>query len=147
MAVVKKNNKNNSRRGLELNSMIAKKNALVIQNEKEFDRVVKKVEMLMNKGSMHISEEEFAEIRRLSLAAQEYENNKYTIDPPKTLEGIIEWIMYQQRLKQKDMASALGISDTKLSMVMCGKQKPDVVLLKSLHEKYGVNAEILLSVV
>jgi HTH-type transcriptional regulator/antitoxin HigA len=120
---------------------------LVIRNEKQFDTTVKRVELLMNKGSLNLTADELTEIRRLSLSAQEYENNKYTIDPPQTLEGIIEWVMYQQRLKQKDMAKELGVSDTKLSLIMNGRQKPDVQVLKSLHDKYGVNAETLLRAV
>jgi len=147
MSVAKKSTRNNFPKGAKEKTLIAGKDILVIKNERQFDKVVKRVELLMNKGSMHISKEEFEEIRTLSLAAQEYENNKYTIDPPETLEGIIEWVMYQQRLNQKDMARELCISDTKLSLVMRGKQKPDISILKSLHDKYGVNAETLLKAV
>jgi HTH-type transcriptional regulator/antitoxin HigA len=122
-------------------------NNLLIKNEDQFDSAVERVEMLMNKGSLNLTADELSEIRSLSLAAQEYENNKYDIEPPQTLDGIIEWIMYQKRLKQKDMAKELGVSDTKLSLIMNGKQKPDVQTLKSLHDKFGVNAETLLRAV
>jgi HTH-type transcriptional regulator / antitoxin HigA len=121
--------------------------SLLIKNERQFDAAVERIEFLMNKGSLHLSGDELTEIRSLSLAAQEYESNKYTIDPPQSLEGIIEGIMYQRRLKQKELAKELGVSDAKLSLIMNGRQKPDVRMLKSLHDKYGINAETLLKAV
>jgi len=51
----------------------------LIKNEKQFDATVKRVELLMNKGSLNLTANELIEIRSLSLAAQEHENNKYTL--------------------------------------------------------------------
>lgn len=98
----------------------------------------------MAKGSENVSGEELAEIRAFALAAQDYEQKKYVIAAPKTLNGMIEMRMYEMRLKQKDLAKKLNISGAKLSLIMNGKQKPDVDFLKAIHTELKVDAEFIL---
>lgn len=116
-------------------------------NDKDYKGVMTQIEHLMAKGSNKVSKSELSEIRKLSLAAQQYERNKYEIDPPTTLAGIIEMKMYDLRLKQKDVARKLNVSDAKLSLILKGKQKPDIEFLKAVHKELHVNAELLLNAV
>ena len=44
----------------------------------------------------------------------------------------------------KDLARKLNISDAKLSLIMNGKQKPDVDFLKAVHTQLHVDAEFIL---
>ncbi len=60
-----------------------------------------RIDKLMSKGSENVSKAELAEIRKLALEAQHYEQGKFTIAAPTTLAGIIEMKMYEMRLKQK----------------------------------------------
>ena len=106
-----------------------------------------KIEHLLTKNSSGPSETEKNELRRLAIAVQEYEQKKYIIDPPSTLEDIIEMKMFELKLKQKELAKKLNISDTKLSMIMSGKQKPDVPFLKAIHQKLNISGDLLLKVV
>ena len=55
--------------------------------------------------------------------------------------------MYEMKLKQKDLARKLKVSDTKLSLVMSGKQKPDVNFLKAVNQQLNVNGDFLLKVI
>ncbi len=55
--------------------------------------------------------------------------------------------MYDMRLKQKELAKKLNVSDAKLSLIMNGKQKPDIGFLKAVHKELDVNAELLLNVI
>jgi len=98
----------------------------------------------MAKGSEIVSKEELAEIRNLALAAQNYEQQKYVIAAPSTLNGMIEMRMYEMRLKQHDLAKKLNISDAKLSLIMNGKQRPDVDFLKAVYTELNVDAEFIL---
>jgi HTH-type transcriptional regulator/antitoxin HigA len=122
-------------------------NAMVkkITNEADYKSVMAKINKLMSKGSEKASKSELAEIRKLALEAQHYEQAKFTIDPPTTLAGIIEMKMFEMRLKQKDVARKLKISDTKLSLIMNGKQKPDIDFLKAVHKQLHVNGDFLLN--
>ena len=111
-----------------------------------YGNVMSRIDKLMSKGSANVSRTEMAEIRKLALAAQQYEQSKFPIKSPTTLAGIIEMRMYEMKLKQKDLARKLKVSDAKLSLIMNGKQKPDVDFLKAVHKQLNVNGDFLLSV-
>ena len=115
-----------------------------ITNDADYDSVMAKIDSLMAKGSQKVSKEELEYIRSLSLSAQAYEQEKYVLDAPTTLTGMIEMRMFELRLKQKDLAEKLNISNAKLSLIMNGKQKPDVDFLKAVHRQLQVDAEFLL---
>lgn len=118
-----------------------------IENNADYKSVMQKIDSLMVKGSKNVSKAELDEIRKLALLAEKYEKSKYTIDAPTTLAGIIEMKMYEMRLKQKDLAHKLHVSDTKLSLIISGKQKPDVDFLKAIYNELHVDADLLLKVV
>jgi HTH-type transcriptional regulator/antitoxin HigA len=118
-----------------------------IANASDYKNVMAKIDSLMAKGSGNVTKSELAEIRRLAVSAQGYEQNKFVIEVPTTLAGIIEMKMYEMKLKQKDLARKLKVSDTKLSLVMSGKQKPDVNFLKAVNQQLNVNGDFLLKVI
>jgi HTH-type transcriptional regulator/antitoxin HigA len=115
-----------------------------INDDSDYDAVMEKIDGLMAKGSAHVSREELEEIKQLALAAQGYEHQKYTVSPPKTLVGMIEMRMYEMRLKQKNLAQKLNVSDAKLSLIMNGKQKPDINFLKAIYTELNVDADFIL---
>jgi HTH-type transcriptional regulator/antitoxin HigA len=115
-----------------------------IENEREYNATMKKIDALMKKGEKNLTDKEAKEIRTLALAAQAYEKSIYTIPAPKTFEGLIELKMYERRLKQKELAKLLGIGEPKLSQIMRRKRKPDLAFLKAAHEHLGIDGNILL---
>jgi len=115
-----------------------------ITRDSDYKEIMKRVDSLMAKGSERASKKELTEIRELALSLQDYEQKKYVIDQPSTLAGMIEMRMYEMRLKQKDLAKKLKISDAKLSLIMNGKQKPDIEFLKAVHSELNVDAEFIL---
>ncbi len=115
-----------------------------IKSYAEYNSVVAKIDALMKKGSESVSAEELDEIKRLAITIQSYEQKKYVIDLPTTLVGMIEMKMYEFKLKQKDLAKQLNISTAKLSLIMNGKQKPDIAFLKSVHSQLNIDASFLL---
>ena len=44
-------------------------------------------------------------------------------------------------------ARLLGVSEAKFSLIMKGKQKPDVYFIKAVHEKLEVDANTLLKAI
>ena len=112
--------------------------------EKEYDAIMLDIDKLMKKGEKNLSEMEFIELRELALLAQGYEKSVYSIPPPRTLEGMVELRMYEMKLKQKDLAKTLNISDAKLSLILAGKQKPDVPFIKAVYEHLKVPADFIL---
>jgi HTH-type transcriptional regulator/antitoxin HigA len=115
-----------------------------INNEAGYDQVMAKIDFLMSKGSDKVTKEELAEIRSLAQIAQSYEQSVYVIDAPKSLVGMIEMKRFEMKLKQKELAQKLKVSDAKLSLIMNGKQKPDIDFLKAVHSELQIDADFIL---
>ena len=119
----------------------------IIRDEDGHNKGMAEIDELIEVGNDNIRNEDITRYSTLAKAAQSYEQKVYTIDPPQTLEGLLEWKMYELKLKQKGLAKKLHVSDAKLSLIMSGKQKPDTSLLKSIHKELGIDGNILLNVV
>jgi HTH-type transcriptional regulator / antitoxin HigA len=115
-----------------------------IENEKDYNATMKKIDALMKKGESKLTKKEAEELGILALAAQAYEKSIYIIPAPKTLEGLIELKMYERKLKQKELATLLGVGEPKLSQIMSKKRKPDVAFLKAAHKLLGIDGNVLL---
>lgn len=85
--------------------------------------------------------EEYTEIVR------QYEAQNITIPMPDTISGLLQLKMYENQLKQKDLAKLLETSNTQLSEIMHEKRKPTLNFLKSVNQKLGVDGNLLLQMV
>lgn len=54
-----------------------------IENEKNYDATMEKIDALMKKGEHNLTNEEATQLRKLALAAQAYEKSIYTIPAPR----------------------------------------------------------------
>ena len=124
-----------------------KKKVNDILSDEEYNAVMQQIDALMGKGSTHLTKREMATVRKLAMKAQAYEQKTFVVDPPTTLAGIIEMRMFDLRLKQTQLAKKLHISDAKLSLIMSGKQRPDVAFLKTVHKELNIDANLLLEAV
>jgi len=116
-----------------------------IRTKVQYKKLMDEILMLMNKGEASLSKKEAEKLRTMALAAQSYEKAIYAIPPPSTLEGMIELKMYERKLKQKELAKLMGLSEPKLSQILTGKRAPDVAFLKAAHQKLGIDAAFLLN--
>jgi HTH-type transcriptional regulator/antitoxin HigA len=73
-----------------------------------------------------------------------YEDEHFVIPLPETLQGMIELKMFENKLKQKELAKLLKTSDTQLSEIMHKKRKPSVAFLKAVHQFLGIDGNVLL---
>jgi HTH-type transcriptional regulator/antitoxin HigA len=118
--------------------------ASVSLTEPEYKACMQRIEKLMLKGSEHLGENELSELRTLSLLAQGYEQQHSALELPTTFAGILERKMYEMKLKQGELARRLNVSPAKLSLVISGKQKPDVALVKAAYEELQLDGNLLL---
>jgi HTH-type transcriptional regulator/antitoxin HigA len=116
----------------------------VITSDKAYQATMEKIDGLMKIGEAKLKPAQAAELRLLALAAQAYEKSMYIIPAPKTLQGLIEFKMYERKLKQKELAQLLDIAESKLSQILTGKRKPDVSFLKAAHEQLEIDGTVLL---
>ena len=108
---------------------------------------MKEVDALMKKGEENLSQKEVERLRILAEAAENYEHTHEPLPIPSSLPDMIRMKMFQLRLKQHYTARLLGVSEAKLSLIMSGKQKPDIYFVKALHEKLNLDANQILQAV
>lgn len=120
--------------------------------KKEFELAEKKMNDLLaivNKkgGFEHLTKKESADLNTYTQLVKNYEDMHYTIPLPQTVQGLIELKMFENKLKQKEIAKMLNTTDTKLSEIMHNKRKPSISFLKAMHQILGIDGNLLLKIV
>ncbi|HLG40476.1 MAG TPA: hypothetical protein VI461_12440 [Chitinophagaceae bacterium] len=118
-----------------------------IQSKEVYKLTLKEIDTLMKKGEDNLSQKELERLRILAEAAENYEDTHEPLPVPSSLPDMIRMKMFQLRLKQHYTARLLGVSEAKLSLIMSGKQKPDIYFIKALHEKLNLDANQILQAV
>ena len=120
--------------------------------EKDYEKVELQLEGLLQKsinngGFKALSSDEVTLLNKLSLTAEQYEDNlqMMPIKTPTTLVEMIRFKMFEMNLKQKQLANLLEISETRISELLCGKRKLNLELAKKLYQKLNIDAAFLLS--
>lgn len=121
-----------------------------IRNEAQYNDVVALIEQFITKatgigGFNFLSEIEKEELSKLSLLAEEYEDQTLKIMPlPITISSVVQHKMKELNLSQTKVAEMLGLGTSKLSQILNGKREPDVMFLKAIHNKLGISGDFLL---
>ena len=122
-----------------------------IRTAEEYKQIMQIIEGYITKatdggGFQSLSDAEAEELKKLSLLAEAWEDSipLMPVRQPQTLPEMIEFKMYQMQLKQKDLASLLGITPSRLSEVLKGKRKINLDLAKRLHDRLGIDAGFIL---
>jgi HTH-type transcriptional regulator / antitoxin HigA len=118
---------------------------LSIDNQSQYEAAMAEIEVFLAKGSAALTEPELAELQRLSMLVEKYEDVHYPMPvEPATLPDMIRLRMFQENLKQKEAAQLLGVTETRLSEVLNGKRRVNMDLAKRLNEKLRIRAEFIL---
>ena len=116
----------------------------------QYEKALKEIEFFMNAFSDGENAANDSKISALTKAIEEYEDHHVVmpmplvIQKPETLPEVIELKMFERKMKRKDMAKLLGITDTRLSEVMHGKRKINMDLAKRLYTTLGVDPKFIL---
>jgi antitoxin component HigA of HigAB toxin-antitoxin module len=130
--------------------------------------MLKRLEQLMKKGEKNASDEELELIGRMASMLGEYEDKKGMgpvdaaqakkagNDPEKIkallgyepdLIELVEFKLYQLKMKQSALAELLNMQPSKVSQILNRKREPDVAFLKGIHEKLGIDGNYILEAV
>ena len=118
-----------------------------IKNKEVYEVVMKEIDSLMKKGEDHLSQSELNRLQTLAEAAEVYEDTHEPLPVPSSLPEMIRMKMFQLQLNQHFAARLLGISEAKFSLIMNGKQKPDIYFIKAIHDKLKMDANLILGAV
>ncbi len=124
-----------------------------IQDRKEYNEVMKRIETLLQKttangGFDKLPAKEVETLKKLSVMAEQYEDSipLMPIKSPSTLTEMIRYKMFEMNLRQKQLAKVLDISEARISELLTGKRKINLELAKKLHTKLNIDATFILEV-
>lgn len=122
-----------------------------LKSRKEYDKVMERIEKLLQKSTQLGGFDKLSVVDRnvladLSLLAEQYEDSipLMPMKKPETLADMLRYKMYEKDLKQKQLASMLGISEAFISGLLSGRRKLTIELAKKLHVKLDIDAHFLL---
>lgn len=121
-----------------------------IRNQTQYEQVMQLIEGYLQKatkagGFQGLSASESEQLKGLSLLAQQYEDEALRIMPlPVTVPAVVQQKMQEQGLSQKKLAEILGMGTAKVSQILTGKREPDVLFLKGIHQKLGLDGNLIL---
>lgn len=122
-----------------------------ITSRKEYDKVMSKIESLLQMatelgGFENLSKTDRANLSQLSILAEQYEDGipLMPMKTPKSLAEMLRYKMYENGLRQKQLATLLDISEASISGLLSGRRKLSIELAKKLHTKLGIDAHFLL---
>jgi HTH-type transcriptional regulator / antitoxin HigA len=123
----------------EYGSLLVKFRPKVIRTEKENEEYT---EILYDLDRRHkkltTAEKELAAL--LTLLIEDFEGKRYKLPRAKPLE-LIEFLMEQHGLKQKDLVEVFGTPSI-VSEVLNGKRDLNKTQIKRLSERFGVSPEL-----
>jgi HTH-type transcriptional regulator/antitoxin HigA len=71
-----------------------------------------------------------------------YEAEHFPLDPPDPIEAI-KFRMEQQNLTRRDLEEIIG-TRTRIAEVLSGKRGLSIGMIRRLHERLGISAEVLI---
>ncbi len=117
-----------------------------ISNESEYQAALATIEPFLQKGFDNLTSEEDEELARMTSLIEEYEAVHYPLPfKPKNIIEMLELKMFERRLKQKDLAKVLHITENRISEVMNGKRKVNMDLAKRLYLELNIDPHFILT--
>ena len=110
-----------------------------IRSERDYDHALAEVEELWGAKA---GTPKGDRLDILATLIEAYETEHYPMDPPDPIEAI-KFRMEQQGLTRKDLEETLG-TRTRVSEVLNRKRGLSINMIRALHEKLGISAEILI---
>ncbi len=118
---------------------------LIIANEQDYQNALAAIEPFLQKGFANLSVEEDEELARTTHLIDAYEAVHYAMPfRPKTLIEMLELKMFERKMKQKDLAKTLGVTENRISEVLNGKRKINIDLAKRIYKELQVDANFIL---
>ena len=102
---------------------------------------------LMNKGEANLTQSELKKLAAMTVAAEKYEDEVLGFKPrkePETIAELVELKLFENKMTRAKLAEELGLAKSKVSEILSGKRKPDVLFLKGLHKVLKIDSDFLL---
>jgi len=111
-----------------------------IKNEQQYDVAVGRIYELMQMD-LREGSELYNELDVLSLFVKEYDAEHYPALPPHPIEAI-KFRLEQMNITEADLSKILGARSRK-SEILSGKRKLTLAMIRKLHDKLSISADVL----
>lgn len=121
-----------------------------IRSQTQYEQVMQLIEGYLQKatqakGFQGLTAQDAQHLKDLSLLAEQYEDESLQIMPlPITVPAVVQRKIQEQGMSQKKLAELLGMGAAKVSQILNGKREPDVLFLKGIHQKLGLDGNLIL---
>lgn len=118
-----------------------------IRSKKAYHELMVEIYTLMNKGEANLKASELKKLTAMTVAAENYEDKVLGLKPgkePKSIIEIVELKMFEKKMTQAKLAEELGLAKSKVSEILNGKRKPDLLFLKGLYKVFNIDPMFLL---
>lgn len=118
-----------------------------IKTEGQYREACEQVNRLLKavNGNPHATDVDKKALDALSDAVADYEEANYPVAAP-SLAEILKERMYELGLSRSKMASLLHVSPSSISGYLSGHREPTLKVGREIHDKLGVDANIILGV-
>jgi len=120
--------------------LLARTLPALIGTEREYKRVLAEIESLMDKGD-HLSPEEDKLLELLAKLVEDFEEKRYPIPEARPHE-VLQELMRQRGLRQRDLIHLLGSSRGTASEVINGKRSISRTQAKALADYFHVPVDV-----
>jgi len=110
-----------------------------IRTERDYERALREVEQLMD-AKPGTAEDDRLDV--LATLVDAYESKHFPIDPPDPIEAI-RFRLEQQGLDPSALVGVIG-GRSRVYEVMNGKRSLSLEMIRRLHERFGIPAEVLI---
>jgi HTH-type transcriptional regulator/antitoxin HigA len=110
-----------------------------IRTKRDYEAALKEVERLWGAKT---GTRDGDRLDVLATLIDAYETEHYPMDPPDPIEAI-KFRMEQQGLTRRDLEEIIG-TRTRIAEVLNGKRGLSVGMIRRLHERLGISAEVLI---
>ncbi|MBN1533886.1 MAG: helix-turn-helix domain-containing protein [Spirochaetes bacterium] len=114
-------------------------NVKPIKNKKDFENALLRIGSLMEAKR---NSRELDELEVLSILVEKYEDEHFPIKNPTPIESI-RFRMEQMGLSQSDLVPVIG-SRSKVSEILSGKRDLSVRMIRALHDRLNIPADVLI---
>lgn len=112
-----------------------------IKNDNQYESALERVYELMQ-GIVASGTSESDELEVLSILIKEFENEHYPISQPNPLDAI-KFRLEQMNMTESELSEILGARSRK-SEILSGKRKLSLSMIRKLHKKLHIPAQILI---
>lgn len=128
--------------GRKYGRLLARAQPALIETEKEYKRMLAEIERLIDKGD-RLSPEEDKLLALLAKLVEDFEEKRYPIPEARPNE-VLQELMRQRGLRQRDLVHLLGSSRGTASEVVNGKRSISRTQARSLADYFHVSVDVFL---